>query len=188
VIGGDEARRLLMARRLSAGLEGHCLRVAGTARDLARRWGADEGQAEVAGLLHDYCRELSREEVLDTARKHGLEVSPLESEYPVQLLHGPLAAKVLGGGRADVSAEALDAIARHTVGGSAMSALARCVFVADSIEPGRTYGGVDEVRRLVRTSLDDAVRRIVNRDIERLEQRGRVVHPAMRALAKELDG
>lgn len=182
------ARRLLVARRLSPALEGHSLGVAATARALAARWGADEDQAAVAGLLHDYCRELTRQEVIELARKHGLEVDPLQAEYPVQLLHGPVAARVLAASRPAPGAEALDAIARHTVGGAAMSTLARCVFVADAVEPGRAYPGVEELRDLSRRSLDEVTRRIVARDIARLERRGRAVHPAMRALNEELDG
>ena len=112
----------------------------------------------------------------------------MEADYPVQLLHGPLAARVLSRSSPTPAAEALEAIERHTVGGAAMSTLARCLFVADSIEPGRTYAGVDEVRRLARLSLDDALHLIVRRDIERLERRGRAVHPAMLALDEELHG
>jgi predicted HD superfamily hydrolase involved in NAD metabolism len=188
VIDAGEARRRLVARRLSPELEAHCRGVADTARDLAARWGADPEQAEVAGLLHDYCRELPRQEVLDLARKHGLEVGPLEADYPVQLLHGPLAARVLSRSSPAPTTEALDAIERHTVGGAAMSILARCLFVADAVAPGRTYAGVEELRRQAGLSLDDALRRIVRRDIERLERRGRAVHPAMRALDEELNG
>lgn len=183
-----EAERLLVARRLTPALEAHCRGVAATASRLAARWGADTGDATVAGLLHDYCRESTREEVLALARKHALEVSSLEADHPVQLLHGPVAAKVLDQALPGIGAEALDAIARHTVGGPGMSTVARCVFVADSVEPGRTYDGVDDLRRLAARSLDGALRRIVQRDVERLERRGRVVHPAMRALAEELDG
>lgn len=188
MIGEDEARRLLADRRLSPDLEAHCLGVAATARELAARWGADPRAATVAGLLHDYCRELGRQEVLDAARKHGLEVGALEADYPVQLLHGPLAARVLALARPAIDAEALDAIARHTVGGPGMSPLARCLLLADSIEPGRTYAGVDEARSAASRSLDEALRLVVRRDVTRLEKRGREVHPAMRALCKELDG
>jgi predicted HD superfamily hydrolase involved in NAD metabolism len=188
VNGAAEAERLLVARGLSPELEAHCRRVAATAGELAGRWSADPGAAELAGLLHDYCRELTREEVLEEARKHDLEVSPLEAEYPVQLLHGPLAARVLAAGPLTLPAEVLEAIARHTVGGPAMSTLARCLFVADSIEPGRTYRAADDLRRLASRSLDGALREIVRRDVVRLEKRGRAVHPAMRAMTEEMDG
>lgn len=182
----DDARRLLDERRLSAGLVAHSDGVAATARGLCVRWGGDAGQAEIAGLLHDVCRELDRQEVLRRARMHGLKVSVLEETYPVQLLHGPLAAAELAA--CAVSPETLGAIARHTVGGPGMTLIERCVFVADAIEPQRSYEGVEEARRLAGVSLDRALRLVVARDIERLRTRARDVHPDMTALWEELGG
>jgi HD superfamily phosphohydrolase YqeK len=166
----EERRRaelLLEARGLSEGLAEHCRGTARQAEDLARRWGASPDAAATAGLLHDLCRELPRQEVLDLARKHGLEIDPIEEEYAVQLLHARLA------------------VARHTLGGPGMSVLDDCVFVADATEPGRTWKGVDDVRRLARESLDAAVVSLAERDLARLRARGRAPHPLMVALLEE---
>lgn len=181
-----EARRLLEERELSAALVVHSEGVAATARELCARWGGDPALGEVAGLLHDVCRELGREEVLRRARIHGLTIGPLEETYPVQLLHGPLAAAELAA--VDVPQESLEAIARHTVGGPGMTLVERCVFVADATEPQRTYEGVDVARRLAMSSLDRALRLVVSRDIDRLRAKARPVHPQMSALWKELGG
>jgi predicted HD superfamily hydrolase involved in NAD metabolism len=182
----ERALVLLCGRGLSVELETHCHGVATTAAALAALWGADGDEATVAGLLHDYCRELDRQEVIGQARKHGLTIGGIEARYPVQLLHGPLAAAVLES--EGFAGSVLDAIARHTIGGTGMSPLARCLFVADASEPGRAYLGVDEVRRLAKVSLDDAVALVVGRDVRRLTARGREVHPAMMALDEELNG
>ena len=186
MISPSEARRLLRERELSAALVVHSEGVAATARELCLRWGGDADHAEIAGLLHDVCRELGRKEVLRRARIHGLGVGVLEEAYPVQLLHGPLAAAELAA--RDVPQEALEAIARHTVGGPGLTLVERCVFVADAIEPQRTYVGVDEARRLARVSLDRALSLVVARDIERLRAKARPVHPEMSALWEELGG
>ena len=52
----------------------------------------------------------------------------------------------------------LEAIRRHTLEGSpVMSTLAQIVFVADFIEPGRDFRGVELVRKAALTSLNEAV-------------------------------
>jgi predicted HD superfamily hydrolase involved in NAD metabolism len=186
MIARESACRLLEDRGLSARLVAHCKGVAETARDLGEHWCGDGRSAELAGLLHDLCRELGRQEVLRRARMLGLRVSVLEERYPVQLLHGPLAAaELVSSGLPEAS---LRAISRHTVGGAGMTAIERCVFVADAIEPGRAYPGVAGVRLLAGKSLDQAARAIVARDIDRLRSRGREVHPAMVAFWRELGG
>lgn len=186
MIALSDARRLLGARGLSAELVAHSEGVAATARKLCLRWNGDADRAELAGLLHDVCRELDRQEVLRRARMHGLRVGALEETYPVQLLHGPLAAAELAAH--DVPQEALDAIGRHTVGGPGMTLVERCVFVADAIEPQRTYAGVGDARRLATVSLARALRLVVARDVARLRAKGREVHPEMAALWEELGG
>ena len=145
----------LAAARLSQELFEHSCRVAEMAAALAARWGADGDSARVAGLLHDLCRELSAEEALAAARIQSLNIGDLELRFPVQLLHGPLAAGELV--EFGVSAEVLHAIAIHTVGRGGMTTLEKCLYVADASEPGRGHREAAEVRRHAEKSLDDAV-------------------------------
>ena len=62
---------------------------------LARRFGAPEEKAELAGLLHDLCRELPDDETLAAAARHGIPVGPTEARRPRKILHGPVAAAEL---------------------------------------------------------------------------------------------
>jgi predicted HD superfamily hydrolase involved in NAD metabolism len=174
----------LAAARMSAGLLEHCWGVARFAASLAQRWGASANEALLGGLLHDYCREMLGEEILNRCEELGLPVSALESRRPVQLLHARLAAAELAS--QDLSSECLEAIARHTVGGAGMSVLARCLYVADTAEPGRTYKGAAELRELAATSLNEALRTSVARTLLHLVERGRPIHPDTIALYNEL--
>ena len=42
--------------------------------------------------------------------------------------------------------EILDAVSYHTTGRSGMTTLEKIVFLADAIEPGRDYPGVEAIR------------------------------------------
>ena len=181
MIDRGEAERLL-AVRLSPKRLAHTHRVAGEAVSLARRFGASEHDAELAGLLHDFCRELSAEEILTAARRHGIAVGPVEARRPVGLLHGAVAAAELSG---RVSPAVAQAIARHTVGSAGMTDLDRIIYLADFCEPDRDFPGVDEVRALARDSLAAAVAAANRLSLLDLITLGRGVVPAALALYNE---
>jgi predicted HD superfamily hydrolase involved in NAD metabolism len=174
---------LLIGRRLSEKRLEHSRRVAVEAEVLARRFGASPEAAGVAGLLHDYCRELSDVEVLAAAERYGVPAGPVEKRRPRHILHGPVAA-------AELAEEGLDseiacAIALHTVGGAGMSVLAKCLYLADYCEPGRSFPGVDDVRALAETSLDGAVGAAARLSLLDIIGRGRGVVPGALALYNE---
>ena len=172
----------LIAGRLSAKRLAHTHRVAAEAVSLARRHGVREDDAELAGLLHDYCRELDEQTILAAARRHHIAVGPVEARRPVGLLHGPVAAAELAG---CVSPHVARAIARHTVGCAGMSPLDKVLYLADFSEPCRDFPGVEDVRAVARASLDAAVHAAVRLSLLDLITLGRGVVPAALALYNE---
>ncbi len=171
---GRDAADALVAERLSAPRLEHSRRVAAEAAALARRFGAATQAAEVAGLLHDYAREETAELLLAEAARFALPVGPVERRRPVGLLHAPVGgAQLLEAGLVDAAVAV--AIARHTVGGAGMSTLEKCVYLADFSEPGREFGGVEDVRALARTSLDEAVAAAARVSLLEIIGRGRGV-------------
>jgi len=173
----------LIVERLSEKRRAHSWRVAAEAAELARRYGAAPGAAEIAGLLHDYCRELSDAETLAAAARYGLQVGPVEARRPKKILHGPVAAAELA--EIGLDADCAGAIARHTTGGPGMTVLEKCLYLADFCEPGREFSGLDEVRALARTSLDAAVAAAARISLLDLISRGRGVVPDALALYNE---
>lgn len=182
MIERDEAERLIAAR-LSERRRAHSHRVAAEAVVLARRFGASPEAAELAGLLHDYCRELSDDDTLAAAARHGIAVGPVEARRPKHILHGPVAAAELA--EAGLQAEVARAIALHTVGGPGMTVLEKCLYLADYLEPGRDFSGVQEVRALALNSLDAAVAAASRATLLDLIGRGRGVVPDALAMYNE---
>ena len=56
----------------------HSVCVSESAKALARRYGADENKAELAGILHDICKEDSLEDQLDIINRAGYSMTELE--------------------------------------------------------------------------------------------------------------
>jgi predicted HD superfamily hydrolase involved in NAD metabolism len=177
-----QAERLI-DERLSEKRREHSRRVAVVAAELARHFGAAPDAAEIAGLLHDYCRELTDAETLAAAARYGIDVGPIQARRPKKILHGPVAAAELAG--AGLDADIAAAIARHTTGGPHMTVLEKCLYLADFCEPRRTCSGLEEVRSLARTSLDQAVATAARISLLDLIGRGRGVVPDALALYNE---
>jgi predicted HD superfamily hydrolase involved in NAD metabolism len=153
----------------------HIYRVVDTARELARLYGAPALQTEVAALMHDYAKHMSAEQLLEYGRSHGLIVDPLEVDQP-HLLHGAVAAVLLKEQGLVTDQTELDAIRWHTTGRPGMGLVEKIIWVADFIEPGRKFPGVDEIRTLARWDLDRALLMALDSTIRHVINQGFLLH------------
>ncbi|MBQ6946846.1 MAG: bis(5'-nucleosyl)-tetraphosphatase (symmetrical) YqeK, partial [Clostridia bacterium] len=71
----------------------------------------------------------------------------------------------------------LQAIKCHTTGRERMTVLDKILFLADSIEPARTYEGVGEMRLMAQKDLDRAVLMNFDRSITYIVKKGFFLHP-----------
>lgn len=161
-------RRLLTPERMR-----HSAAVAGWARTLARRHGADEAKAERAGWWHDVAKNWSPARLRAFARQKGIPIPWGNRRSLDPLLHGPVGARWARerGHVADSETEA--AVARHTVGAARMGVLDKILYVADFSSPDRRYAEARRVRRLARTDLDEALRASLRAKLLHLLERGR---------------
>ncbi len=172
----------LYLERLSRMLEPervqHSLGVRDTAAEMARIHGAGVEQAAVAGLLHDCARSLPAEKLLELALRFNIHVSRVDMALPV-ILHAPVGAE-LARREFGVNDEAiLRAISLHTLGDAHMSILDKVLFVADKVEPGRCFSGVERIRALARSDLDQALLACYDLSITYAIRCGDPVHPVM---------
>jgi predicted HD superfamily hydrolase involved in NAD metabolism len=148
----------------------HTLRVAETSIRLARRFGADEQKAEVAAILHDYCKFWPDEQLVRWIMDRGLPEDLLQ--FNKELWHAPVGAEVAEVRFGIQDEDILNAIRYHTSGRPQMSLLEKIVFLADYIEPGRRFPGVEEVRKTAESDLDRAVLAALAKTIVFLIERG----------------
>lgn len=115
----------------------HTCGVVKMAKDLAQRWGADVEKAEIAAWFHDVCRPAGN------------------------LQHGPAAAKLLTKLYGVEDEEILNAIRFHTTGRPGMSLLEKVLKVADQLEEGRDYPGVEAMREYTQLPMDECVYKLM---------------------------
>ena len=166
-----------LQRRLKRGRFIHSVGVANTAVKLAKRFGADETKAYVAGLLHDCAREFENDELPAQAEIRGIAIDPVERAMPL-LLHAYIGAKMIREVYGVDDAEISQAIWRHTVGAADMTTLDKIIYFADMIEPHRNYPGVEKLRDLaLSATLDEILLTALSESIIFVVQKNSLVHP-----------
>ncbi|MBE0446774.1 MAG: bis(5'-nucleosyl)-tetraphosphatase (symmetrical) YqeK [Actinobacteria bacterium] len=154
----------------------HSLRTAGTAARMARAFGVDEGKAYIAGLLHDYAKSMSDEELVSQAERFGIEVNPVELAFPY-LLHAKIGARLVESELCVKDKEIIASIANHTIGSVFMGKFDKIIYVADVIEPGRLYQGLDLLRRIALDDLDEVFKEAYAHSLMHLIRARKLIHP-----------
>jgi predicted HD superfamily hydrolase involved in NAD metabolism len=163
-------------RRMTPERYEHTLAVAESALEIAGMHGVSVQDAELAGLLHDYARDLPADELLRIAESNGLIEYEIERRVPV-LLHAPVGAWLARSELGVENRSVLRAIEVHTVGAPGMDRLAGVVYLADMIAAGRTCPVVGKLRLAVQGDLDQALLIALAFSIRNLLKRKKVIHP-----------
>ena len=147
----------------------HTANVTLTALQKAKELGLNSEKVRVACLLHDCAKYLNP---LDFK---GFEM-PSDVPKPVQhaFLGAYVAEKVLG----VTDPEIIDAIRFHTSGKPEMSTLGKLVFVADMIEVGRNYEGVEYLRSLYDGDFEYCFRESLREEYIHLINKGQEIYNA----------
>jgi predicted HD superfamily hydrolase involved in NAD metabolism len=134
--------RAAVKKKLSPGRYEHTLSVLAMALELSSIYVGPkcaqseftwEEKIEIAALFHDFCKDSSKE---GNALSHaGAAAELLQSDYGV------------------MDEDILNAVRYHTTGRAGMSMLELIIFLADTLEPGRNYEGVERLRALAYKDL-----------------------------------
>ena len=154
----------------------HILGVEQAALELARANDYELEKASVAALVHDYAKERSDSEFKALIVQTGLEQDLLN--WNNFIWHGVVGAEIIKKELKITDEEILNAVRRHTVGAKEMTMLDQIVYVADYIEPGRDFPGVDQARQLAAESLRAAVEFEPKHTLLYLMNNDKTIYPA----------
>lgn len=154
----------------------HCLRVEQTAIKLAEKNHCDVEQAAVAGLIHDYAKERTDQEFQQVIKNKNLDPDLLN--WGNFIWHGEVGAEIIRDELGITDETILNAVRRHTIGASEMTTLDKIVYVADYIEPGRQFPGVNYAREIAFADLDDGVRFETQQTLKYLLENNKKIYPA----------
>ena len=168
----------VVIRLLNPNRVAHVLGCRDTAVALAKRWGADVTDAARAGILHDITKALDGPLQLTVCAEYGKILGEFSRKYPRTLhaLTGSMVAeRIFGENEAVVSA-----IRSHTTGKADMNLLETIIYVADYMEPNRSFPGVEELRELAFSNLTAALKLGLEMTLEHLKEQGNEVSPESR--------
>ena len=172
----NDLKKVLSEKRYN-----HSTGVMKKAEELAKIYKIDVNKAKLVGLAHDIGKELSKEEMLEYARKNNIEVDSVE-EVNVGLLHAKIGADICKK-KYGFSQDMQNAIKYHTVGNENMDLLAKIIYVADKIEDGRTYNSEEKmkelqvVRDLATKDINKALVYEIDSSITYTIQKHKLIHP-----------
>ena len=161
----------------------HIARVAALMAEWARALGlsADEvARWTAAAVLHDALRDADPDEMRPR-------VPAAFAGLPGKLLHGPAVAERLAGHADD---ELRDAVRYHTLGSPRFGTLGRALYLADFLEPGRTFepAWTASLRRRMPADMDAVLREVVDARIGHVARNGGTLHPETKAFHAQVEG
>jgi predicted HD superfamily hydrolase involved in NAD metabolism len=161
---------------LSRGRFRHSEEVMNEAIRLAEFYKVNIEKARIAGLLHDCARDAGKDEIYKVLEKYNVVLDDIQKKTPV-LLHSILGSFYAKEYYGVEDKEILDAIYWHTTGRAGMTMLEKIIFVADYIESGRNFEGVEEARKQAYKDIERCIVICCDLTIRYILQKGKLLHP-----------
>lgn len=173
-----EKIRAWVKQRVGKERYSHILGVEKAAVELGRRYHLNLTPLRAAALFHDSAKEMSRSQMGSLFRRGPFFLDEDEKKIPA-LWHPHAGANLAYHVWGCRNREILEAVRCHTLGRPGMGKLAQALFVADYIEPGRSFPGLALARRAARTSLAEGVKVKSAQTLDHLVASGRKIHPRL---------
>ncbi len=155
----------------------HTLRVLKIAEQLANVYQFKNIQElNQASMFHD----IAKRETPDSIRRFNISISTKElSDYKKfsTVWHALIAPKLVKKLFNIKSQQVIKAIKHHTTGNANMGLLEKIIFIADFIEPNRTFKEAKEARKMAFENLDKTILFITKSTLRLLLNKNIPVHP-----------
>ncbi len=153
----------------------HSVNVMETSGLLAQHYGCDVAKAKLAGILHDCGKNYKGDEARAYVQKIGYQADEIEWAQP-RLLHGIIGEYLARAEYGVSDEEVLSAIRWHTTGKAGMTMLEKIIYIADYIEPARSFEGIEAMRKMAFEHLDHCVVLCADSTIGYILKKGVLLH------------
>lgn len=140
-------------------------------------FGVSEEKIKMAGILHDYAKEISFEDSVKYLEKYLTLGEIVKVKKSPAVVHSIVGYYLVKEELNITDEEILKAILNHTTGAPKMSKLEELIFVADAIEGTRTYKGVEIIRGKVLEDFYWGMLYMIEETIKHLKEKGWYINP-----------
>ncbi|WP_130806566.1 bis(5'-nucleosyl)-tetraphosphatase (symmetrical) YqeK [Senegalia massiliensis] len=154
----------------------HTIRVTETAIKLAKNYKVDTEKAHIAALLHDSAKYKDKDTLLKKSQEFGIILDAVMKNNP-HLIHPFLGAELAKVKYNILDEDILNAIKYHTTGRKNMSMLEKIIFIADYIEPGRNFPGLEKIREISFEDIDLGIILAMDNTLKYIINKGWLIHP-----------
>ncbi|MFS0689804.1 bis(5'-nucleosyl)-tetraphosphatase (symmetrical) YqeK [Sporosarcina sp. 179-K 8C2 HS] len=153
----------------------HVMRVTEKAKELALRYSVPVNKAEQAALFHDIAKFMEPADMRKLIEENGEDKRLLSFHH--ELWHAA-AGRIIAEEEFGVKdLDILNAIRYHTTGRPGMSVLEKIVYIADLIEPGRNFPGIEKLREAAELQIDEAMKACIAHSVLYLIDKRAAVFP-----------
>lgn len=155
----------------------HSMNVAKKAREMAEKFRADSEKAYFAGLLHDICKNDSKENMLQIFEEFGIMLDDVQ-KASFKLWHSIAGAAYIEHKLGITDRELIDSVRYHTTARANATLMDKIIYLADYISDERDFDGVDDLRRDLEVGgLDLCYKSALKMSIIELCEIDKPVHP-----------
>ncbi|MEM9424937.1 MAG: HD domain-containing protein [Spirochaetota bacterium] len=148
--------------------------------------GICEEQLALAGFGHDIARELPGEVSSLLLEQAGIALEPWEREFKL-FCHTKAGILILRKCFDIDDAEVFQAVEHHTLGNAGLGPLAKLLYAADFLEPGRPFLAENERENYMAMTLDRIAYEVCRRTAEFLCRNNKPLLPPTQAMIRELE-
>lgn len=141
------------------------------------KFNIDYEKIKIAGILHDYTKNMSFEEAVEYLKTKINKEELEEAKKAPSVIHSITAYYLVQEELGINDEEILKAILHHTTGSPNMSPLEELIFVSDAVELTRTYEGVEEIRKRVYEDFYEGMLYMIEQTLIHLKEKGWYINP-----------
>ena len=169
-----EEYKKIIKKKMSEKRYIHSVNVSNMAVKLAKKYGADELKAELAGLLHDITKEMPDEYHLKLIKNSGIKLNAIEKRSK-KLWHSISGALFIQKELHISDEEIINAVRYHTTGRENMTLLEKIIFIADSISEDRKYENIKFIRKVAFEDINESMICCLRLSIENLVFKSKLI-------------
>lgn len=126
-------------------------------------------------IAHDVAKEMNSKELYEYAKQNQIVLDEIEKQES-NIVHSKVGAHICQK-RYGFTQEMAEAVMYHTTGNVKMNTIDKIIFIADKIEPNRTYLDTNIYLEIAKQNLEEAILKVCQISMKHTIEKEGLIHP-----------